>query len=111
MTEAESVIEQGYLAYNARDAEGFVALYADNAELYRPLETPWLVGAEQLRSFFVPHFRSEPNAKALLIKRIVHGDYVVDHETITGRSSGADLTSVWIYRVQNGKIVRGWCLV
>ena len=41
-----------------------------------------------------------------VIDRIVQGDFVMDHELITGRDN--DVTLVAIYEVKDGLITRAW---
>jgi hypothetical protein len=109
-TEAEGVVDRVYAAYNERNLEHFLALFAPDVQIYRPPDTLWLSGADAVREYFGPRFAANPNARGTSIARIVQGSYVVDHDHVTGSSTGPDRTVVWIYEIWDGKIVRAWVL-
>jgi hypothetical protein len=54
-----------------------------------------------------------PNLHAALIKRVVMGNIVVDHEKVTRTFPDGlgTLELLMIYDVQNGRIARAWSLV
>ena len=96
-------------AYNANDAAALTALYADDAELFQHPSTLLASGAAQIRERFTARFASA-RPQALLLHRIVLGDTVIDHETVSG--AGADgLTQtamVAIYQVRERRIATAW---
>ena len=75
-----------------------------------PPHTLWLSGTDALRQYYGPRFAANPNARGTSIARIVHGRYIVDHDRVTGSSTGADRTVVWIYEIADGTIIRAWVL-
>jgi putative hydrolase of HD superfamily len=82
MTPAEAVVQRQLDAYNARDVEAWLDTYAEDGEQYQ-LHGPLLArGREALRNRIVQRF-AEPNLHAVLLRRLVMGDLVVDHERIT----------------------------
>jgi hypothetical protein len=51
-------------------------------------------------------FKENPQNKSTLMGRMVQGNFVFDHEWITGRDS--EFKIVAIYEVKDGLIVRAW---
>jgi hypothetical protein len=99
-------------AYNARDADALLATYADDAQTFEHPSKLLASGSVQLRERFRVRFQ-EPNLHAALIKRIVMGNIVVDHEKVTRtfpEGPGA-LELLMIYDVQNGRIAKAWSIV
>jgi hypothetical protein len=109
-TDEERVVDRVYAAYNARDLEAFMSVFAANVEIYRPPDRLWLSGADAVRQYYGPRFVADAKARGQSIARIVHGRYVVDHDRVTGSATGPDRTVVWIYEIANGRIVRAWVL-
>ncbi len=102
-------VVQGQLdAYNAQDVDAFADLFAEDAEIFRNIgdEEPYLEGRRKIRKQYKELFKDNPQNKSTLIGRIVQGNYVIDHEWITGRAE--ELKIVAIYEVQNGLIRRAW---
>lgn len=102
-------VVQGQLdAYNAQDVDAFADLFAEDAEIFRNIgdEEPYLEGRRKIRKQYKELFKENPQNKSTLIGRIVQGNYVIDHEWITGRAE--ELKIVAIYEVQNGLIRRAW---
>ena len=107
----EAVIARQLDAYNARDLEGLMGIYADDAELYEHPATLLAKGSAALRERFAVRFR-EPDLHAQLLSRVVMGSTVIDHERVTrnfpeGRGS---LEMIMIYEVQHGRIARAWAM-
>jgi hypothetical protein len=104
-TAAESVVQRQLDAYNARDIDAFVATYADDAQQFEYPETLLTRGAAQLRERITARFR-EPNLHARLIRRIVMGQVVIDHEEVTRTfpEGTGKLELVAIYEVSEGRI-------
>jgi hypothetical protein len=51
-------------------------------------------------------FRENPQNKSTLMGRMVQGNFVIDHEWITGRES--EFRIIAIYEVQDSLIKRAW---
>lgn len=103
-----SVVQGQLDAYNAQDVDAFADLFAEDAEIFRNIgdEEPYLEGRRKIRKRYRDLFKENPENKSTLIGRIVQGNYVIDHEWITGRAE--ELKIVAIYEVQNGLIQRAW---
>jgi hypothetical protein len=101
----ESVVQRQLDAYNARDVDVLLATYADDAQQFEFPATLLISGATQLRERITARF-SEPNLHAKLIKRIVMGQVVIDHEEVTRTfpEGTGKLELVAIYEVRAGKI-------
>ena len=109
VTEPEQVVNRIYASYNARNLEEFMSLFASDVEIYRPPQTLWLSGIDAVRQYYAPRFAANPSARGTSIARIVQGNYIVDHDRVTGSPTG-DRTVVWIYEISNGKSVRAWVI-
>lgn len=103
------VVQRQLDAYNAKDINALLAAYAPDAQQFEHPSKLLAAGAEQLRERFAIRFQ-EPNLHAKLNKRIVMGNIVIDHETITRTfPEGAGSNDiVAIYEVAGGRIARAW---
>jgi hypothetical protein len=105
----ETLIQKQLDAYNARDVDALMATYADDAQQFEHPDKLLASGAAQIRERFVLRFR-EPNLHALLIKRIVAGNVVIDHEQVTRTfpEGTGKIELVAIYEMRNEKIAKAW---
>jgi hypothetical protein len=101
----EAVVQCQLDAYNARDIEALLATYAEDAEQYEYPATLLTSGARQVRERSAARFQ-EPNLHARLIKRIVMGSVVIDHEEVTRTfpEGPGRIELVAIYEVRAGRI-------
>ena len=108
----EVVVQRQLDAYNARDVDALLATYADDAQTFEHPSKLLASGSVQLRERFRGRFQ-EPNLHAALIKRVVMGNIVVDHEKVTRTfpEGPGTLELMMIYDVQNGRIARAWSIV
>ena len=104
-TAAESVVQRQLDAYNARDVDALVATYAEDAQQFEYPATLLTSGSAQLRERITARF-SEPNLHARLIRRIVMGQVVIDHEEVTRTfpEGAGKLELVAIYEVRGDRI-------
>ena len=111
LTDPESVVQRQLDAFNARDVEALLAVYAEDARLFEHPSTLLASGAAELRKRYSVRFQ-EPNLHAELLSRIVSGAMVVDHEKVTRAfpEGAGQAELVMIYEVQNGKIARAWSI-
>jgi hypothetical protein len=110
VSEPDQVVNRIYAAYNSRNLEEFMSLFAADVEIYRPPQKLWLSGTDAVRQYYGPRFTANPNARGTSISRIVQGSYIVDRDHVTDASTRSDRTVVWIYEIRDGKIVRAWVL-
>jgi hypothetical protein len=108
-SDSEAVVQQQLDAYNAHDIEALMATYAEDAQQFEHPAKLLASGSVQIRERFLARF-AEPNLHALLLKRIVAGNMVIDHERVTRTlpEGTGRLELVAIYEVQNGKIAKAW---
>ena len=108
-TGPEAVVQAQLEAYNARDLNAFLATYAENAELYEHPSKLLASGMAQLRERYAARF-AEPNLHAVVVKRIVMGNFVIDHEKVTRMfpEGPGTLDAVAMYEVQGQRIARVW---
>ena len=107
----EAVVQAQVEAYNARDIDAFMGAYTEDAQRFEHPAKLLAAGSAQLRERYASRFK-EPNLHAVIVKRIVMGNVVVDHERVTRTfPEGAGvLDAVAIYEVQNGKIAKAWLI-
>jgi len=110
--QAVEVVQHQLDAYNARDLEALLAIYADDAQMFEHPATLLAAGTAQLRERFTARFR-EPNLHAHLLNRVVVGRFVVDFERVTRTfpEGPGTIELVMIYEVRNGRIARAWSIV
>ena len=101
----EAVVQRQLDAYNARDADAWLATYAEDARQFEHPDKLLAHGAAQLRERIAARFR-EPNLHAKLIRRIVMGTVVIDHEEVTRTflEGTGKMEMIGIYDVRDGRI-------
>jgi hypothetical protein len=108
VSESEKIVQEQLEAYNRHDVEAFLKTYSSEVKLYEFPEKELSSGLDAMRKTYGRLFEREPDRKAKIAKRIVQGDYVIDHEDVSG--GGRKFTAVAIYRVKDGKITAVWFL-
>lgn len=108
-TAPEAVVQAQLEAYNARDLDAFLATYAENAELFEHPSKLLASGMAQLRERYAARF-ADPTLHAVVLKRIVLGNFVIDHERVRRMfpEGPGTLEAVATYEVQGGRITRVW---
>ena len=102
------VVQAQLDAYNRQDAKAFALLFAPDIKIYNKLgdEAPSLVGREAVEKRYADLFARYPKNYSTLIGRMIEGDYVIDHEWVTGRETPVKIVA--IYEVKQGLITRCW---
>ena len=103
----EALIEKQLDAYNARDLEAFLAFYSDEAELHSLATGPLGKGKADMRKRYSARF-SDSLLHAVIVKRMVMGSTVVDHERIhvTLPEGPGVMEAIAIYEVRDMKIAK-----
>ncbi len=103
-----AVVQRQLDTYNAQDIDGFAALFAEDAEIFMNIgdAEPSLKGRDAIHASYGKIFRENPQNKSTLVGRMVQGNFVFDHEWITGRDT--EFRIVAIYEVKGGLITRAW---
>lgn len=109
--EPAATIQRQLDAYNAKDIEGLLTIYAADAEFFEHPDKLVAAGTAALRARFAARFQ-EPNLYAKLLNRIVMGNMVIDHELVTRTfaEGPGTIELTMIYEVQNGHIQRAWMM-
>jgi uncharacterized protein (TIGR02246 family) len=106
-----AVVQRQVDAYNARDIDAFAAFFAEDVEIFRlPSGEQTLKGRDALHAKYKGFFEQTPELNCQVMKRTVTGNYVVDHEFVTGIAERPRLRAVAIYQVEKGLIQRVWFL-
>jgi putative hydrolase of HD superfamily len=102
------VVQAQLDAYNAQDVFAFADLFAEDAVIYMNIgdQSPSLLGRDAIREFYGDMFSAFPNNRSAILSRSVQGNFVFDHESISGRDKPLKIMA--IYEVVNGQIVRVW---
>jgi hypothetical protein len=105
----ESVVQRQLDAFNAKDVGALMAVYADDAQQFEHPSKLLASGAAEIRPRFEARFE-EPNLHAQLMKRIVSGNIVIDHEIVTRTfpDGTGKIELVAIYEVKNTRIAKVW---
>jgi hypothetical protein len=80
--DAERIVQRQLDAYNARDIDGFMAMWASDAQYFEHPSQLLASGAAEIRVRHIARFK-EANLFGRLIKRMVVGNKVVDQEVVT----------------------------
>ena len=112
MLTPDAAVQKQLDAYNARDIDAFMSVWADDAQYFSHPSSLLASGATAIRERHVARF-NEPNLHGALINRVTLGNTVVDHERVTRTfPEGPGVVEVVaIYDVQDGKIRNAWFLV
>lgn len=96
------VVNERMEAHNTHDLERFLAVYADDIQIYdfpnTPLGTP---GKDHLRKIFAPLFNYQA-VQTQISEQMVNGKFVVNRETVTRNGRVNEYIS--IYEVKDGLI-------
>jgi hypothetical protein len=111
MMSPEAVVQRQLDAYNARDIDALIAIYATDAQMFEHPAKLLASGSATLRERFLARF-NEPNLYAYLLKRVVMGNMVIDHERVTRTfpEGPGTVELVMIYEVENDKIAKAWMI-
>lgn len=104
LTDAESIVQEQLEAYNNRDIEAFADTYANAIELYNFPQSLNLKGRSKLTQRYGSFFENTPDLHCEIQNRIVIGNKVIDHESVT--VNGMVVKAIAIYEVENGEIAK-----
>jgi hypothetical protein len=108
----EAVAQALVEAFNAHDVEAVLSVYAPDCVARRlPGGEEFLRGRADIRKKFAALFDKDPGIRIEIVGRIVHGDFVVDREKVTGLAggNGASYGAV-VYEIRDGLIRNEWYL-
>lgn len=99
----ETLAQRQLDAFNAHDLEAFCALHAEDVQVAELDGRILFSGMAALRDRVKTHFHKFPDINAMLVKRIILGNFVIDEERITGMRPGP-IRAIAIYEIRNGRI-------
>ncbi|MBE0370685.1 MULTISPECIES: nuclear transport factor 2 family protein [Pseudoalteromonas] len=106
---ASQVVDKLILAYNDRNIEAFLDLYAEDVAFYMYPQTLMFTGKKKLIERYGLMFKKTKCLKSTSLKRIIHGNIVIDHESsqVCFNDAGkVDKYSEFVtsYQIDDGKI-------
>ena len=104
------VAERQIEAFNQRDLDGFMALYADGAVVAEfPSGKPLWEGKAAIRERYGTMFRTLPPGfpPVRVVPRVVDGSFVLDYE-VWDAKPGERNHAIWMYEIRGGLIRRAW---
>ncbi|NVN18605.1 steroid delta-isomerase [Muricauda sp. HICW] len=104
LTDAESVVQEQLGAYNERDIDAFAGTYTQDVELYQFPKKLNVKGIAKLKQQYGTFFENTPDLKGEIVNRIVIGNKVIDHESVT--VNGSVFKAIAIYEVVDGEITK-----
>lgn len=102
----EDLVQQQLNAYNAGNIDAFLEPYADSIEIYNFPDKLIGKGKEIMQHQYSKMFNDLPNLHCEIKKRIINGNTVIDHESISGIGQPKSLEAIAIYKIENNKIVK-----
>jgi len=109
ISDATDVVDAQIAAFNARDVEGFVSHYADDASVVLFDGTPMFPDKQVMREQYGKLFADSPDLHVEIPSRMVAGDFVIDEEHLSGdqfEGMPPEMTALSVYRVVDGTIAR-----
>lgn len=104
----EKIVQANLDAYNEKDIAGFMSYFSDHITIVNFEDGSISArGKKAVKAIYKPYFEASPNLHSKILKRIVIGNKVIDHEYITGRyGSNEALELILIYEVEEAKIIK-----
>jgi hypothetical protein len=96
-SQVEAIVQRNLDAYNARNIDAFMKDYADDVTLYAYPNTLQTEGKYAMRKSYKDWFDRTTDLSALVKKRIVIGNKVIDEEQVT--ANGEVFNAVAIYEI------------
>ena len=105
MDENVALVQRQLDAYNAKDIDGWLSTYADDAKQFNLHGECLATGHEEMRKRIAVRFE-EPDLNARLLSRIVMENIVVDHEVITRNfpEGRGEIEMLYVYEIASGLI-------
>lgn len=98
----EIIVNKQLEAYNRRDIDAFMKTYTKDVKLYNYPNDLTTDGQSAMRKSYLSWFDYAKDLRAVIQKRIVIGNKVIDQEQVT--ANGRTINAIAIYEVENGLI-------
>jgi hypothetical protein len=92
------------IGYNARDIDIFVKAFSDSVKVFRQPGVLTYQGKDELRKRYGAMFAATPDLNCKVVKRIIAGNVVIDHEKVLRTKGQPRTDAIAVYRIQNGEI-------
>ena len=103
----ETVAQRRVEAYNNRDLELLLSLYAAEARIYDPPDRVQQSGIEQIRQAYSRQFAAPDWSKVETSIRMTEGNFVVERMSESG-PGGQPKSAIVVSEIREGRIVRVW---
>ena len=104
MKTPRDIADTQLVAYNARDLEAFMALFAEDAWIGDlPTGERRATGKAAITEIYRARFSDNPRLHCVVNVKMDLGAFAIDHETVTGLASG-DIDAIAVYEVREGLI-------
>ncbi|MBC7904085.1 MAG: amidohydrolase family protein [Gemmatimonadaceae bacterium] len=97
-----ALVDRQLNAYNGRNLEAFLEPYAEDIELYEFPNKLVSKGKAEMRKNY-SWFDKVPELHCHIVKRIINGNTIIDHELVTGFGK-QPLSAIAIYEIEGNKI-------
>jgi len=107
MSVTTDLIDGEIAAYRARNLDEFLSYYSADAAIRDGDGNVLVKGEQEMREYYGTLFRSSPDLRLEIPRRIEFGDYVIDEELVDGvnlEGYPQKLHCVVVYRVKDSKI-------
>lgn len=104
----ETIVQQSLDAYNKGDLDLFMSYFSEKIAMQElNAQQVSASGKDEVLAIFKPFFKASPDLHSKILKRMVLGNKVIDHEYITGANRNPEAFQVIvIYEVVNDKIAK-----
>ena len=100
------LVDQQLLGYNSHNLDFFLQPFSDSVAMYTmPQNTPDIRGKEAARKAY-QFITTTPNLYCRILKRIIEGNTVVDHEEVYAGGSDKPFYGIATYVIKKGQITR-----
>ena len=109
MNNPAEIVQKQLEFYNAHDLDGFLSTYHEEIKIYNLGNENTLImeGLDVMREKYAVRL-STPGLHAVIDKRIVVGNTVIDHEIVTVHGQDEPTQVAAIYEVADGLIKNVW---
>lgn len=106
--DAEKIVQANLDAYNNRNLKEFMSYFSDDVKLIQFSDQKILAeGKVVIEKLYGDLFEQSPALHSTILKRMVMGNKVIDHESITGRKGATEaIELIMIYEVKDSKIFK-----
>jgi hypothetical protein len=98
----EIIVNKQLEVYNQRNIDAFMKTYSQDVKLYQYPDKLQTDGQAAMRKSYQSWFDQTKDLRAVIQKRIIIGNKVIDQEQVT--ANGQTFNAIAIYEVENGLI-------